>query len=293
MGKRKDDRGGAKASIPVYGLALAVVPTHNPPVPDFSRVKAVYFDLDDTLCGYWDAAKGGLRAAFELHPVPGRSLEESLAAWAREFRRFAHELKTSHWYEIYLTQGGVTRTQLMNETLQSLGIEDPELAWRLGDVYGRERDARLRLFPEARDVLEALFGRYPLGLITNGPADVQRQEIETLGIGDFFEHVFIEGEMGLGKPHTSVMRRAELAVGLEPAEILFVGNSYAHDIVPASEAGWRTTWVRRPSDVPPSSSTGKPEERPPDGPVPDLEVTTLLDVLQPLGVATGGLAHQP
>jgi putative hydrolase of the HAD superfamily len=25
--------------------------------PDFSQVRAVYFDLDDTLCAYWDASK--------------------------------------------------------------------------------------------------------------------------------------------------------------------------------------------------------------------------------------------
>jgi len=251
--------------------------------PILEGVKAIYFDLDDTLCGYWDAAKGGLRAAFEAHPIPGKTTDESLAAWANEFRRFAHELKTSHWYEIYLTQGGVTRVQLINETLEALGLHDPELAWKIGDTYGKERDARLKLFPEVKNVLGALHNRYPLGLITNGPADVQRQEIETLGIGDYFDHVFIEGEMGMGKPHASVMRRAEQAVGGHGGEILFVGNSYAHDMLPAIELGWRTAWVRRPSDVPPSSKSGKPEERPPGSPAPDMEMDDLCHLLTALG----------
>jgi putative hydrolase of the HAD superfamily len=251
-------------------------------MPPLDQVQAVFFDLDDTLCGYWDAAKTGLRAAFDLHPAPGKTTDELIAAWANEFRRFAHELKTSHWYEIYLTQGGVTRVQLINETLQSLGIDDPELAWRIGEAYGRERDARLKLFPEAIEVLDALKGRFPLGLITNGPADIQRQEIETLGIGDYFDHVFIEGELGLGKPHPTVMRRAERSVGLSGREILFVGNSYAHDIVPAFEAGWATAWVRRPSDVPPSSKTGRPEEKPEDGPDPDLVMNDLRPLISAL-----------
>lgn len=31
-----------------------------------SGVKAIYFDLDDTLCAYWDACKQGLRETFEI-----------------------------------------------------------------------------------------------------------------------------------------------------------------------------------------------------------------------------------
>lgn len=254
------------------------------PQPIFAQVRAVFFDLDDTLCAYWEAAKAGLKAAFEEVSVPGFSIEQVSEAWAKEFRRFSHELKTSHWYEIYLQQGGVTRVQMMNEALLSLGLDAPELAWRLGEAYGRERDARLRLFAEAREVLEALKPHYPLGLITNGPADVQRQEIATLGIGDLFDHVFIEGEMGVGKPHLSVMRRAESAVGLPGEQILFVGNSYAHDMVPAMEAGWRTVWVRRATDVAPSSRTGKPEERPDGSLPPDAETGDLRELLDLLGL---------
>ena len=254
------------------------------PLPKFVEVKAVYFDLDDTLCTYWDAAKAGLRAAIEAVPVSGLTTETFLAEWAVQFRRFAHELKTSHWYEIYLTQGGVTRVQLINETLQSLGINDPELAWRIGDEYGRQRDERLVLFEDAKVVLRALHGHLPLGLITNGPADVQRQEIETLQIEGFFDYVLIEGELGVGKPHPLVMRRAEESAGCSGRDILFVGNSYHHDIVPAAEVGWRTAWIRRPSDVAPSSQTGQPEAKPDHGPDPDMTVADLREILSELTI---------
>lgn len=250
----------------------------------FSRAKAVYFDLDDTLCGYWDAAKGGLRAAFEAHPVPGFSTDDAIAAWAKEFRRYAEELKTSHWYEIYLTQGSITRTEMMRQALEAMGVEDSAHAWRLSETYGIERDARLELFPEARNVLRALYGRFRLGLITNGPADVQRQEIATLGIGQYFDVVLIEGEMGIGKPHAAVFRRAEEEAGAAGDEVVFVGNSYAHDIAPAIRAGWRTVWVRRESDVPPSAEGVRREEIPPGGPQPDATVGSLESLPELLGV---------
>ncbi len=255
-----------------------------PPVAGFETVQAIYFDLDDTLCAYWEAAKEGLRDAFDQHPIPGKSTREMLGIWAVEFRRFARELKSSEWYDDYLTQGGVTRARLIYETLCAAGIEDRDLADQISDTYGRERDRRLSLFPEAADVLRVLHGRFPLGLITNGPADVQRQEIETLGIKDYFDHVFIEGELRIGKPHAVVMEKAEAAVGLTGASLLFVGNSYSNDILPAIERGWRTVWIRRPTDVPPSSRTGKPEERPEGSPLPDAETDDLRDLLRLLGL---------
>jgi putative hydrolase of the HAD superfamily len=249
-------------------------------LPDFSAVRAVFMDLDDTLCAYWDASKAGLRKAFEEHPVEGRSLSEMLDHWAAAFRDFSKGLKESEYYAAYLKSGEVTRTELMRRTLARMGVENPEHAARLSEAYMRNRDRFLTLFPEALGFLERLRGKYPLGLITNGPADIQRQEIATLGIEPFFDHIFIEGEMGEGKPLLSVFRRAEAAVGLPPGALVFIGNSYHHDIRPAIEAGWRTVWVRRPSDVPPSASPGQsgPEDRPEGAPEPDLEVGSLDEI---------------
>ncbi|RYG44838.1 hypothetical protein EON79_14050, partial [bacterium] len=49
--------------------------------PDFSSVKGVYFDLDDTLCGYWDASKAGLRATFTALTPEGFTPEEMVRQW--------------------------------------------------------------------------------------------------------------------------------------------------------------------------------------------------------------------
>ena len=160
-------------------------------------------------------------------------------------------------------------------------MADEELAKQLSETYARERDGALELFEDTVEVLEELKPRYPLGLITNGPADIQRQEIETLGIGRYIDHVFIEGEMRFGKPEPEVFRRAEAAVGFSGPEILFVGNSFAHDIRPAIEAGWRSAWIRRPTDVPPSAAPGgSPVEQAPEGaPEPDVVIGELRELL--------------
>ncbi len=248
----------------------------------FAEVKAVFFDLDDTLCGYWNASKKGLRETFDAHPVPGKTTDEMVKHWAVAFRKFSPTLKKTGYYAQYLVSGEVTRTQQMRLTLAEAGIEDESLAVALSEAYMRRRDANLALFEESLPVLEALKGTYPMGLITNGPADIQRQEVGTLKLASYFNPILIEGELGFGKPVPEVFRRAEAAVGLEPHQILMVGNSLHHDIFGAMDAGWRTAWVRRDSDVPPSAEgDAVPEPIPTEGPLPDMIIES-LDELLPL-----------
>ncbi|HMS56882.1 MAG TPA: HAD family hydrolase [Fimbriimonadaceae bacterium] len=244
-------------------------------------LKAVFFDLDDTLCGYWDASKHGLREAFRRHPVEGRTVDEMVTAWGKAFRKFSPKVKDSDWYETYCREGGVTRTEQMRMTLHEVGVYDESHASRLSDAYGFERDRALKLFDDAQGVLETLKAKYPLGLITNGPADIQRQEIATLGIGHYFDWVFIEGEMGIGKPADVVFERAEQAAEASPSELAFIGNSYAHDVFPAIQRGWKSIWVRRPSDVAPSRSG--PEDKPEDAPEPSATISELNELLSLLG----------
>jgi putative hydrolase of the HAD superfamily len=162
---------------------------------------------------------------------------------------------------------------------------DPAKAAAYSELYLHERQKELALFPEASEVIQKIGKKLPMGLITNGPADIQRLEIERLGIGDHFESILIEGEMGFGKPNPEVMRLAEKAMSASGSEILMVGNSAKHDIRPAQAAGWKTAWVRRASDVAPSSKTGAPETLPEGMKEPDLTMSTLSDLLDhlPLG----------
>ncbi len=244
-------------------------------------VKAVIFDLDDTLCGYWDASKAGLRATFEQHPVEGQSVDTMVHHWARAFREFAPSLKHTGWFDTYLSQGEPTRTEQMRLTLASIGIENAALAAALSESYLIERDRRLRLFDDAIQVLDWMHIRFPLGLMTNGPADIQRMEIQSLGIGHYFGIVLIEGELRIGKPHAEPFNRALEFAHARPEEMLMVGNSYGHDIRPAIEFGWQAAWIRRPSDVPPSGAgeESKPEERPADGPRPTYEISSLSELI--------------
>lgn len=248
---------------------------------DFRGVRALVLDLDDTLCAYWEAAKAGLRAAFSAHGPEEVPIEALWAAWAQEFRSFCPRLRELGLYATYLETGEPTRTELMRRTLRAVGREDEERAAALSRAYREARRQALRLFPEARAFVADAAARFPLGMITNGPADIQREEVRDLELEAFFDPLLIEGEVGFGKPHPEIFRLVERRLGLSGPALLMVGNSYSSDIRPAIEAGWRTAWVRRPTDLPPSAAEEYPEERPPEAPAPDLEIGD-LDELRPL-----------
>ncbi len=246
----------------------------------FTDVKAIFFDLDDTLCAYWDSSKVALCEAFaELGPER-LSPEEMVAHWAETYKEFAPNLRALGWYERYLESGEPTRTEHMRRALVRMGIDDQDLASRLSHRYMTLRDGYLHLFPETEEVLQNLSRRFPLGLMTNGPADVQRQEVATLNLQPFFKHILIEGELGIGKPHEAVFKQAASLAGVPPTNLLFVGNSYHHDIAPALKFGWKAMWIRRASDVPPSAGgRGAPEALPPGGADPDAIISDLREVL--------------
>lgn len=247
-------------------------------------IRIVFFDLDDTLCAYWEAAKKALAETFEEHTLPGHTPEEMVTTWAAAFRDFIPTLKETGWYASYLRKGETTRTEQMRLMLKRFGIEDEQQASALSATYAKKRNEYLELFPEALEVLQTFSSLYRMGLITNGPADVQREEIETLGIGHFFEHVYIEGEMGRGKPLPEVFEQIANEVECKPEEILFIGNSYAHDVRPGIEAGWHTAWVRKPTDVAPSSSHAHLEKLPAGAPEPDAIISDLREVFGLLGI---------
>lgn len=248
------------------------------------EIKAVFFDLDDTLCAYWEAAKGALRITFERYAPDGRTAADMIGFWSKEFDGFCHGIKKTPWYEPYLKSGEPTRTELMRLTFLAAGIDDSSLAREVAEFYAAQRREALQLFDDALPALDALEGRFYLGMITNGPADVQREEVVDLGLEPRFQSILVEGELGFGKPLMEVFRLAESQSGCAPSEILFIGNSYAHDILPAIKAGWKTVWIRRASDIPPSRNGegARLEDLPPGTPEPDMTAETLEPVVKAL-----------
>ncbi len=128
----------------------------------------------------------------------------------------------------------------------SLGIDAPgrdrffEAAYRLFAEPGV-----WALYPEVREVLEALAPRYQLIVISNFDGRL-RDIFGHLSISQYFRHIFLSSELGADKPDPLIFRRALESSGFLPNEVLHVGDDPVRDAAGATKAGLAVFQLDRP-----------------------------------------------
>jgi len=76
-----------------------------------------------------------------------------------------------------------------------------------------------------------------LGALSDFPVE---KKLEFLGLSDLMEIAFSSEETGHLKPHNAPFINLISKLGVNPEEILYVGNSYKYDILGAKQVGLRT-----------------------------------------------------
>jgi HAD superfamily hydrolase (TIGR01549 family) len=193
-------------------------------------LKLILFDVDDTLCDYAGARKLRLRHAFNAAFSSGcHAVRINLDAVIAESIAI-HPHGTDHFHEL----------------LGRYGVESADAIAEAQNWYQTNRFFGLRLFPDAVETLTVSRrdGR-SVGLITNGPADVQRAKIELLDLERHVDFVLISGEFGKAKPDPGIFEEGLRLGGVTADEALFIGDSPEFDIAGACAAGIRSIWVNR------------------------------------------------
>ena len=83
--------------------------------------------------------------------------------------------------------------------------------------------------------VRALPGVRGVGLVTNGPADVQRDKIDLLGLWPEIDFAVISGEVGVEKPDPAIFREALRAGNATAADAIYIGDSPEFDMDGARE----------------------------------------------------------
>ena len=223
----------------------------------------VVFDLDGTLCRYKITTAEALAATLDHAGLPPDALGD-LATAATRYLELWHA-------EEQLESTLPFRTRIWTRLLAEHGINDPALASRLGDVYVKVRLPTLYLVPGTLQLLTALRPRFRLGLLTNGPREIQWPKIEWLNLGKYFDAITVAGDVGIYKPDPRVFAVALAQLGQPPHRAVYIGDSYQMDVVGAKRAGLHCVWLRHPEHDEPMDSIR------PDAEIDDL--TRLPEVL--------------
>ena len=94
-----------------------------------------------------------------------------------------------------------------------------------------------------REVFDAVAAAHPVGLITNGPSDIQRLKLEQSGLTGAFGAEVLSGELGMGKPEPAVFTGLLAELGADPAASVMVGDSWERDVLGGIGAGMSAVWI--------------------------------------------------
>lgn len=198
-------------------------------VPSHSRrdVKAVLFDLDDTLI---DRAGGYARLCrhwYRTLPSRGRPADEE---------QFVARM--AEW-----DQSGAAKHERYGRLLRlwPASFRDVESAIA---AHRRSLADFVTVDPRTRALLIRLRrAGIRTAVVSNGRAASQRRKLRNTGIDEVVDEIVVSAEVGAAKPATGIFRHALNAIGADPAEALFVGDNPVADIRGAKRFGMRAVWV--------------------------------------------------
>lgn len=201
-----------------------------------SQIKAVIFDLDDTLFNRKAAQLQIFEAFKSKYADLFSGIEDSMVATA--FFE-ADRLSAEH----FIVDGGPDsiRINRFKFFLYMLNLEDDfaeEMTALYLNLYS-QADAEI---PGAREVVAVLSKSYRLGVVSNGLADAQYRKLEKLGLKDKFASILISEEIGLQKPEPQIFLKAAERLSVNAGECLSVGNSYNGDVIGAKNAEMKACW---------------------------------------------------
>ncbi|HVF55055.1 MAG TPA: HAD family hydrolase [Pyrinomonadaceae bacterium] len=203
--------------------------------PSLEGARAVVFDVGGTL----------------LHPDWSRLARVAAAAIGRQFtpdelRRTMKEVLRAVAVELESGKEPFMSERrpnwLFRRIYHTLGVEREkcELLSEPMLAAHTERHLWCDLDPEARPLVEELKSRGFLTAVISNTEDGRLEELlELTGLADLFDARFDSFVVGIHKPDTRIFRLALERLGVEAGEAVYVGDSYAHDALPALAAGMR------------------------------------------------------
>lgn len=221
---------------------------------DFDRVKALTFDCYGTLIDWETGLLGALRRVLRAH---GQSLsDEHILSIYSEL-----EPKAQNPYRRY--------REVLAHVVRGFGS-------RLGFQVSQEEAESLpnslkdwQPFPDTIEALKGLQTRYRLAIISNTDDDLFAATAPHLQIK--FDTVITAEQAKAYKPSPAPFRLALQRLGLPREQVLHVGQSIYHDVLPAKSLGIATVLVHRRG-----FGATQPTKGEPDLQVPDLRTLAVL-----------------
>jgi putative hydrolase of the HAD superfamily len=224
------------------------------------NLKAVVFDLDDTLYSEREYVRSGFRA---------------VGQWAEERLGLSQAIVRAELQALFDAE---FRTDAFQWWLSEQGLPE-SLLEEMMRVF-RTHTPRITLYPDALRALEGLQPGYRLGLVTEGRRMNQQAKVRALGLERWLSAIVILGEEDSAewKPGRKPFDRVLGMLSVAGGEAAYVGDNPRKDFRGAREAGMATIRIRRPEGLHAQDEPATPAD------APDREIDSLERLVDSPGV---------
>ena len=197
-----------------------------------NKLTDIFFDLDHTL---WDFDKNSaltFEKIFELN-----ALDIHLESILNYYR----PINMKYWKLFREEQVDKSRLRYgrLSDTFNELNqVVNDDIIHKLSDDYLVYLSSFNHLFDDALEILDYLYPKYKLHIITNGFKEVQEGKLANSKIDHYFDTVTNSEEVGVKKPNPKVFNHALQLAKADVGKSIMIGDNYEADILGALNVGF-------------------------------------------------------
>lgn len=204
-------------------------------------IKAVLFDLDDTLFDHQYSSRSGLVALMQRYD----SLRQaSLEELERLHMALLNEL------HIEVLRGKVSKDDMRAERFRRIFLHygeqaSPAILQEVVMLYRQAYKNARRAICGVVPLLQALHSRVHIAVVTNNALIEQQEKLQVCGLTSLIDTLVASGEVGSIKPESAIFEITLQRIGCSAHEAIMIGDSWSADVIGAHGAGIQAIWFNR------------------------------------------------
>ncbi|HYT66411.1 MAG TPA: HAD-IA family hydrolase [Vicinamibacterales bacterium] len=199
-------------------------------------IRAVLFDLDDTLFDHHRSARAALQEVHRAH-----ASQFDFAAFERHHTRYLEEMHL----EVLARRVGLddARRERFRKVFEALGVAlGPTQVDAVASAYRDGYMLARRPLEGAADLLGIIKASARVVIVTNNLLDEQQDKLEYCGLATFVDVLVASENVGVSKPQRGIFDIALESAGVAADSAVMIGDSWANDIVGARNAEIPAIW---------------------------------------------------
>ena len=201
-------------------------------------IKAILWDVDGTILDFEAAEKAAIKKGFRVHHL-GDVTDEMIADYSVINKGFWERLERKELTKIEVLRGRFeaffTKYNIPHTDQVVIDFDDDYQVNLTDTICVRD---------DALEIIKSLLPRVRQAIITNGTKTCQDIKLHKTGLEEMLKgHIFISEVVGHEKPSVEYFAPIlEDLKGIDPGEILVVGDSLTSDIQGGINIGAKTCW---------------------------------------------------